>query len=200
MSPCRLLVLRHGQSEWNAARRWQGQADIDLTDLGREQARRAAERLTGFAVIASSDMKRARETASIIAAVTGAELTEPDPRLRETDVGEWQGLTHDEIESQWPGYLDAHRRPPSFEPDSAIVSRVSAAFSDIAARHPGGEVLVVSHAGVLRVMRRHLGVADQRIANLGGSHFTVHGSGASVRVEAGELVDMLEHGEVGEEL
>ena len=88
MSPCRLLVLRHGQSEWNAARRWQGQADIDLTDLGREQARRAAERLTGFAVIASSDMKRARETASIIAAVTGAELTEPDPRLRETDVGE----------------------------------------------------------------------------------------------------------------
>ncbi|MEY4365030.1 MAG: hypothetical protein RLZZ305_374 [Actinomycetota bacterium] len=200
MSPCRLLVLRHGQSEWNAARRWQGQADIDLTDLGRDQARRAAERLSGYAVVASSDMKRARETASIIAAVTGAALAEPDPRLRETDVGEWQGLTHHEIESQWPGYLDTHRRPPSFEPDTAIVSRVSAAFSDISARHTGGEVLVVSHAGVLRVMRRHLGVADQRIANLGGSRFTVHGSGTSARIEAGELVDMLEHGEVGEEL
>jgi broad specificity phosphatase PhoE len=201
-TPTGFLVLRHGQSEWNAARRWQGQADIDLTETGREQARRAAERLHDFDVIACSDLGRARVTAEIIATVTGATLLDADPRLRETHVGEWQGLTHDEIEAGWPGYLASHRRPPGFENDDVIVRRVTEAFADLAGRHPGGNVLVISHAGVLRVMRRALRVVDRRIANLGGSRFTVWpgSDGAHHRVEAGELVDLVEHGETGEEL
>ncbi|MEY3690777.1 MAG: hypothetical protein RJB57_432 [Actinomycetota bacterium] len=200
-SPSRLLVLRHGQSEWNAARRWQGQADIDLTETGRAQARTAAERLAngfaaGFSAVISSDLKRARDTATIIASVTGLELLAADPRLRETHVGEWQGLTHDEIERDWPGYLDTHRRPPGFETDDSIVERVTASFADLTARFGDGNVLVVSHAGIVRVLRRRLGAPDERIANLGGSWFTVWPS----HIEAGDLVDLTEHGEVGEEL
>lgn len=200
-SPGRLLVLRHGQSEWNAARRWQGQADIDLTETGRAQARTAAERLAngfaaGFSAVISSDLTRARDTATIIASVTGLELLAADPRLRETHVGEWQGLTHDEIERDWPGYLDTHRRPPGFESEDSILERVTASFADLSARFADGNILVVSHAGIVRVLRRRLGAPDERIANLGGSWFTVWPD----RIQAGDLVDMTEHDEVGEEL
>ncbi|MGA1362185.1 MAG: histidine phosphatase family protein [Ilumatobacteraceae bacterium] len=200
-SPGRLLVLRHGQSEWNAARRWQGQADIDLTETGRAQARTAAERLAngfaaGFSAVISSDLTRARDTATIIASVTGLELLAADPRLRETHVGEWQGLTHDEIERDWPGYLDTHRRPPGFESEDSILERVTASFADLSARFADGNILVVSHAGIVRVLRRRLGAPDERIANLGGSWFTVWPD----RIQPGDLVDMTEHDEVGEEL
>ena len=172
-SATRVLVLRHGQSEWNAARRWQGQADIALTDLGLEQARRAADKLGSFAAVASSDLERARMTAEIIAGSLGMSTLPPDPRFRETHVGEWQGLTADEIETNWPGYLDSHRRPPGFEDDASIIARVGKALTELAVAFPGEEVLCIAHAGVLRVMRRHLGVPDRRIPNLGGCHFTV---------------------------
>ena len=192
-------MLRHGQSEWNVLRRWQGQADIDLTDLGREQARLAATKLGTFAAIASSDLIRAHGTAHIISENLGLSLLPPDVRLRESHVGEWEGCTAEEIEECWPGYLDSHRRPPGFEPDSEIVARVSAALGDLAIAFPGEEVLCITHAGVLRVMRRHLGVLDRRIPNLGGCHFTVH-AGDSPRITAGEIVELFEHGEIGEEL
>lgn len=194
-------MLRHGQSEWNALRRWQGQADIALTDLGIEQARRAADKLGIFAAIASSDLERARTTAAIIAGSLGLSLLPADERLRETHVGEWQGRTAEEIETQWPGYLESHRRPPGFESDSSIVTRVSAALGDLATAFPGEEVLCIAHAGVMRVMRRHLGVPDRRIPNLGGCHFTITGDAASGNgIAAGEIVELFEHGEIGEEL
>lgn len=192
-------MLRHGQSEWNALGRWQGQADIELTDLGHEQARRAADRLGMFDAIASSDLRRARITATIIAEALGVGLLEADPRFRETDVGEWQGLTHDQIERDWPGFLETHRRPPGFESDESIITRVVAGMFDLAHRFPGGEVLCIAHAGVLRVMRRALGVPDQRIANLGGCPFIIR-PGAPDPIEAGDLVDLFDHGPVGEEL
>lgn len=192
-------MLRHGQSEWNALGRWQGQADIELTDLGYEQARRAAEKLGMFDAVISSDLMRAHRTASIIAENLGIGLLTPDPRLRETDVGEWQGLTHTQIERDWPGYLAEHKRPPGFETDESIVSRVTASLVDIAAEFNGGEVLCIAHAGVIRVMRRAHQVIDTRIANLGGCHFTVRPH-PSVSIEIGDIVDLFEHGELGEEL
>lgn len=192
-------MLRHGQSEWNAAGRWQGQADIDLTDLGHEQARRATERLGMFDAVASSDLRRARTTARIIAEGLGIGLLDPDPRFRETNVGEWEGLTHEEIEAGWPGFIHSHRRPPGFEPDDVLVARVSSALADLADAFPGGEVLCIAHAGVMRVMRRHLGVPDVRIANLGGCEFRVPPRGSS-SLEIGDIVDLFEHGPVGEEL
>lgn len=192
-------MLRHGQSEWNAMGRWQGQADIELTDLGYEQARRAADKLGMFDAIVSSDLIRARNTAAIIANGLGIGLLEPDIRLRETHVGEWQGLTHDQIERDWPGYLAEHKRPPGFEDDASIVARVTDALTDLATQFPGGELLCIAHAGVIRVMRRAHRVTDTRIANLGGCHFIVR-PGHSTLLEIGDLVDLFEHGELGEEL
>lgn len=192
-------MLRHGQSEWNAMGRWQGQADIELTDLGHEQARRAVDKLGMFDAVISSDLNRALRTATIIAEGLGVGLLTPDPRLRETDVGEWQGLTHTQIERDWPGYLAEHKRPPGFEDDASIVTRVTAALADIAAEFEGAEVLCIAHAGVIRVMRRAHRVVDTRIANLGGCHFTVRHA-PSFSLEIGDVVDLFEHGELGEEL
>lgn len=195
----RILMLRHGQSEWNAMGRWQGQADIELTDLGYEQARRATEKLGMFDAVVSSDLLRAHRTASIIADGLGIGLLPPDIRLRETDVGEWQGLTPKQIERDWPGYLELHKRPPGFEDDASIVERVTAALSDLADTYRGAEVLCIAHAGVIRVMRRAHRVPDTRIANLGGCHFIVRPQ-PSLSIEIGDVVDLFEHGELGEEL
>lgn len=192
-------MLRHGQSEWNAMGRWQGQADIELTDLGYEQARRATEKLGMFDAIISSDLLRAHRTASIIAEGLGVGLLPPDPRLRETDVGEWQGLTHTQIERDWPGYLAENKRPPNFETDESIVERVTSSLVDLAENFQGAEVLCIAHAGVIRVMRRAHRVTDTRIANLGGCHFVVRPQ-PSVSIEIGDIVDLFEHGELGEEL
>lgn len=192
-------MLRHGQSEWNALGRWQGQADIELTELGYEQARRAAQKLGMFDAIASSDLRRARITATYIAEGLGIGLLDADIRFRETDVGEWQGLTHDQIERDWPGYLKAHHRPPGFESDDLIVRRVSDALLDLAAQFPGGEVLCIAHAGVIRVMRRAHRVTDDRISNLGGCEFIISPDATNV-ISIGDVVELFEHGEIGEEL
>jgi glucosyl-3-phosphoglycerate phosphatase len=98
-----VLVWRHGQTAWNLQRRFQGQLDIPLDDVGREQAARAAALLAGFApsAIVSSDLVRARETAQALADLSGLPVA-TDPRLREIDVGAWQGLTFDEVSARFP--------------------------------------------------------------------------------------------------
>jgi broad specificity phosphatase PhoE len=170
-----MLVLRHGQSEWNAQRRWQGTIDSPLTSLGREQAATTA-RLLGalrprFGVLWSSDLVRASETARIIG--NGLELGTPrlDARLREAHAGEWEGLTPDQIESRYPGWLESHRRPATFEHYADVVERATAALQEAAreaASTPSGSALVVAHSGVVRTVIRHLGGLDGRIPNLGG--------------------------------
>src|SRR4029079_3508556 len=110
-----ILVLRHGQSEWNAVRRWQGTADSPLTELGREQAATTARLLVAhrldFASIWTSNLRRASQTAAIIAGALG--LGEPivDARLQEADAGEWEGLTPAEIELTRARRLRAPPRP-----------------------------------------------------------------------------------------
>ncbi len=179
-------MLRHGQSEWNAISRWQGAADIALTDLGRSQARQTATRLaaldTRFAGVWASDLMRANETASIIAAELELGPLSTDPRLRESHAGEWQGLTPTEIEQRYPGWLDAHRRPDTFEPFDEVVSRGIAALGEIADGAPSGSsdpVLVVSHSGLIRSIIRSTGIDDPRIPNLGGVWVTVERSGSA---------------------
>jgi broad specificity phosphatase PhoE len=196
----RILVLRHGQSEWNALGKWQGQADPPLTDAGREQAYRAAALLGQFDLIATSDLQRAHETASIISHSLGIGPVIVDQRLRETHVGEWEGLTHDDIERDYPGYLSAHKRPPSFESEESLITRFIAAITDIALQCPDGEALCVAHAGVIRVMRRALGVADPRIPNLGGCHFIISPNSGRDTLRVGDIVDLIEHGPVGDNL
>jgi broad specificity phosphatase PhoE len=186
--PTHLLLIRHGQSTWNAQRRWQGQADPPLTELGEEQAREAARQLGTFDAIYASDLHRAAVTAGIVADELGLGPVVPEPRLREHDVGEWTGMTVDQVKSDWPGYLEEHRRPPGFEPAEHVVARLVSLFHDLSARHPGGEVLCVTHGGVIRVLRRELEAPDEVMPNLGGSWFTAADDGA---VHAGHVVRLL---------
>lgn len=183
----RLLVVRHGQSEWNALGRWQGHADIALDRTGELQAAAAAEVLGQFDAIWASDLARAHRTAQIVAELLGVGPVRTDPRLRERNVGPWEGLTHQEVERAWPGYLQTRRRPEGFEEEEPAAVRMLAAFVDIAAEHPGGEVLVVSHGGVIRAARRHVGEKAPHLPNLSGSWFHVLGD----EVTAGEVVHLL---------
>jgi broad specificity phosphatase PhoE len=172
-----ILLLRHGQSEWNAVMRWQGTFDSSLTELGRAQALDTARLLVDldvkFSALWASDLSRAAETGSIIGRALRLGAPQIEPRIREAHAGEWEGMTPDEIESGWPGWLDAHRRPPSFEPFHTVAERCSEALLDIARStvktgSDQASVLVVAHSGVIRTMIRHLGGHDDRVPNLGG--------------------------------
>ncbi len=185
--------MRHGQSEWNALGRWQGHADPDLSALGATQARAAADALGSFDAIVASDLRRARRTAELLAAELGIGPVLTDPRLRETDAGEWQGLTRDEIDRGWPGFLDQGRRPPGFEPYDRAAERLAGALLDVGSAWPGGEVLAVSHGGVIRALRHRLGAPLERLANLAGAWFHVHAPGtAPGRIEPGAPVHLLD--------
>jgi broad specificity phosphatase PhoE len=170
-----MLVVRHGQSVWNAEGRWQGHADPPLSALGVLQAKSAAAALGSLDAIVASDLARAVETARTIAGELGLGPVATDARLREVDAGEWTGLTRDEIEVAWPGFLTAGHRPPAFEPWAHVAERAAEALHRIGRLHPGGQVLVVSHSGVVRSLERHLAKAGPILPNLGGTWFDVDG-------------------------
>ena len=185
-----LLVLRHGQSLWNVQERWQGRADIPLSEEGVRQAALAANALGSFELVASSQLERARHTASIIAEHLGIGPVEVDERLQETHVGPWEGLTRTEIEAQWPGFLQDRRKPDGFESDDDILERMTSAFLDIGGRCKNGTALIVSHSGVIRTMRHLLNVDNPRLPNLGGSWFHVLADGS---IEAGDVISVIDH-------
>jgi broad specificity phosphatase PhoE len=164
----RALLVRHGQSEWNAVGRWQGQADPQLSDLGRRQAREAARAIGAVDAVYASDLQRAAETAAIIAGEIGVGPVILDSDLRERDAGEYSGLTRAEIEERFPGYLDDHRRPPGWEPDAQLLARALRALARIARDVPGGDVLVVTHGGLVYTIEAHLGTDFSRLANAEG--------------------------------
>jgi probable phosphoglycerate mutase len=189
--PSRVLLVRHGQSEWNAVGRWQGQADPPLSDLGRAQARSAARTLGALDAIFASDLQRATETAAIISRALGVGPVIVDPDLRERDAGEWSGLTRDEIHDRFPGYLpdDRHRafapdaratpkRPPGWESDDTLLARVLAALTRINEAIPDGDALAVTHGGVIYVLEGHLGESFHRLAN---------GEGRWIEIDDGAL-------------
>src|SRR3954470_12262051 len=131
-----LLLVRHGQSVWNADGRWQGQADPPLSALGEQQAVEAANRLDGIDAVWTSDLVRAARTADLLAHELGVDVV-VDARWRERHAGEWQGHTRAEIEWAWPGHLGDGRRPPGWESDAEVVGRALDACSTIGAAHPG---------------------------------------------------------------
>jgi broad specificity phosphatase PhoE len=152
-----ILLARHGESDWNRSKRWQGFADRPLTERGREQARELAARLddTELDAIYSSDLQRARETAEIVAAVKGLTV-EPTPDLREVDVGSWSGITRAEAEERFPeGYgrwLNGGEGWNDGETYQRMSERVVGAILRIAKRHESGRVLVVAHGGSIRAV------------------------------------------------
>lgn len=169
--PRRLLLVRHGESTWNAVSRWQGQADPPLSPFGERQAEDAGARLAEIATIAAvwaSNLVRARRTGDLIARHLGIAQVREEPRLRERDVGAWSGLTRDEIEERWPGYLAARRSPPDFEGDDELLARTRAGLAAVVDGSGPGEVLVVTHGGVIRTIERSLGAIPERLPNLGG--------------------------------
>ena len=183
-----LLVVRHGQSEWNAIGRWQGHADPALSELGRRQAAVAAASIGAVDGIISSDLLRAAETAAIIAQQLGVGPVMIDERLRERDVGEWTGLTRSEINRRWPGWIDDLRRPEGFESVDSVLLRVVDALAAIGESSPGGSLLVVTHGGVIRSLARSHGLDDVPVANLAGITMRISGSGQTV----GERIALLD--------
>ena len=164
----RILLVRHGQSTWNADGRWQGRADPPLSELGVRQAEVAAEAIAGHGItrVWTSPLVRAHQTATIVASRLGLTV-EQDERLAERDAGDWTGKTRTEIEEGWPGFLDGGRRPNGFETDDVLHERALAAVREIAggATEP---IVVISHGGLIRVMERALGSEPHSVPNLGG--------------------------------
>lgn len=177
----RIVLIRHGESEWNAQGRWQGQADPPLTERGRHQAHAAAVALPSISAMASSDLDRARETAELLVAPLANMPVHVDADLRERDAGAFSGLTRTDIHRRFPGLLpddprrDPARRddgliaPPGWEPDASLAVRAWRAIGRLAARLDGigaATGAAVTHSGLIYALEHQLGATPGRIANL----------------------------------
>jgi broad specificity phosphatase PhoE len=151
----RLILVRHGETVWNAERRLQGQTDIPLSDVGREQADRLAARLAGETLdaVCSSDLRRALATAAIIAGPHALPVR-ADPRLRQSYRGEWEGKTLDEIRALSGGNVTEERldHPPGGETPEQVAGRLRAFLTDVRRDYAGQTLLAVAHGHVLRVL------------------------------------------------
>ena len=156
-----LLLIRHGETTWNAEHRIQGQLDIPLSPLGVLQSARLAECLANEPIDAvySSGQSRAWLTAAPLAARLGLEVI-AEPRLRERSFGIFEGLTLDEVAERYPAEFKKWReRDPAWRPEGGesgqqLIDRVLSAVSDIGIKHPSQTVVLVSHGGVLDVLYR----------------------------------------------
>lgn len=157
----RVLLIRPGETDWNLSGRWQGQVQIPLNQQGREQAKRMSRfiRPLGLDMLYSSDLRRARDTAEILAKELG---THPifDPRLRERHMGEWQGLTTEEIQAWYPDeYQALQDRPESYqihggESWQQVRKRVWSVFEDMLGRGGGQSdtVGIITHTTAIRTL------------------------------------------------
>lgn len=172
-----LLLVRHGQSTWNAEGRWQGTADPPLSPHGDAQARGAAPVLAALlprtASVACSPLLRAQRTAELLAAAAGLAPPTPVAGLEERDAGPWTGLTHAEIDADWPGAREDGRRPGGFEADASLLARATAALAEIDAAAGAEPALVVTHEGLIRALERARGHNDGKLANLGARWFAL---------------------------
>ena len=155
----RLLLVRHGETDWNASGRYQGQMDVPLNAAGHEQADILARRLAAYPISAiyTSDLARAWQTAQVIGKVCALEV-HPEPRLRELSFGEWQGLTYQQIGQRDPDGLArwssdrVNLSPPGGEGLGEMATRVQDFLSQIRSEHQEGTVALVSHGGTIRIV------------------------------------------------
>ncbi|MBX3652991.1 MAG: histidine phosphatase family protein [Ramlibacter sp.] len=188
-----LILIRHGETDWNRELRFQGQVDVPLNAMGHEQARRLAQRLAGSPVhqLYQSDLRRTRETASPVAQQLGLRGLD-EAALREQHFGRVDGMRVDDIKQQypedWAGWLafDEHFAIPGGETTRQFHSRVMGAVRRIVSAHPGETVLVVTHGGVLDMIyrtARALGLSGPRqseIPNAGLNRVRFHGEAIDI--------------------
>jgi broad specificity phosphatase PhoE len=171
-----LILIRHGQTDWNVERRYQGQTDIPLNDAGREQAGRLAKRLAERTVDAlyASDLKRAWETAEIVGRALGIEPA-AEKRLRELGFGVIEGLTFEQAEVRYPREMQAwvtERKPlPEAELPDTFCERVQSLLNDLKRQHNEQTVVLVGHGGPLRELLRlafglHFGIENVSLTEL----------------------------------
>jgi 2,3-bisphosphoglycerate-dependent phosphoglycerate mutase len=162
MEATRIIAVRHGETAWNVDARIQGQQDIGLNETGRWQARRVGEALAeeDISAVYSSDLGRAHETAQSIAVVAGIPVV-PHEGLRERGFGMFEGKTVDEIHQTWPDHAQNWRkRIPDWAPPEGgesllqLRERVTRTLHALASRHPGEQIVVVAHGGVLDALYR----------------------------------------------
>jgi len=180
-----VLILRHGESEWNREHRWQGWIDIPLSPDGQQQAKARARELArdGFRprAIYTSDLQRAARTAEIIGGHLDVPVI-PDAGFRERNGGEWQGHTSAEIDELWPGLLDAWSagqitKPPGGEEDADVLTRFDAALVRALAHVGNGMLAILTHGGVLHLIATRAGSDVHQVTpNLGGYWFDVAGN------------------------
>jgi broad specificity phosphatase PhoE len=156
--PTVTLLLRHGLTQMTVEKRYAGTSDAPLNEAGLEQAAAAAKRLAtaGLDAIVSSPLRRARTTASEVAALSGLQVV-VDEGFRETDFGDWEGLTFAEVREQWPDVVaawlaDPEAGPPGGESFAAARRRIDAAMERVLAAHAGQKVLIVSHVGPIKAL------------------------------------------------
>ena len=165
----RVVLIRHGETDWNVGTRIQGQLDVPLNGKGRWQAGRLAQALAdeGLTRICSSDLQRARQTAEALAQVVGLPVHE-ERGLRERAFGSFEGQTWSEIEQRWPVESERWRRrdpdfgPPGGETLSSFYERCVAAATRVAQAHPGEVIALVAHGGVLDCLYRAATRVDLR--------------------------------------
>jgi broad specificity phosphatase PhoE len=164
-----LMLVRHGETEWNVQRRYQGQSDVPLSELGRRQAELVAERLAGqaFDAVYASDLKRAWETAAFIAEKRNLKVL-PELRLRELKFGILEGLTFEEAEEQYPDMVaawleDFNNTPQGAETIDLFNARVVSLLDELKSKHDNEVVLLVGHGGSLsEILRVVLGLSRER--------------------------------------
>jgi broad specificity phosphatase PhoE len=148
-----IVLVRHGETDWNLERRFQGHADTPLNEAGRIQAAELADALGSerISAVYSSPLRRAHETAAIVAARLGLDVRALEA-LREIHVGDWEGLTIDEVKDRYPGSttVDWHSGWPGGETYDQLAARVLPALAALAREHVDERILVVTHAGPVR--------------------------------------------------
>lgn len=162
-----LMLLRHGETEWNLTGRMQGLSDTRLTQAGLDQAHQAVAKMPTFAQIWTSPLQRARLTTQIIADAQGSKYR-VDDRLIERSWGEWEGMLPEEVDQRWPGWRAEGRNPSGYEDDEFIFSRFQAWLADVPVVGCLNPVVAVTHGGFMSAVVRVLGGVDTGYKNLEG--------------------------------
>ena len=166
MQPTQLIIIRHGETEWNLEGRIQGHLDSPLTETGRAQAEAIAERLQTVEVNAlySSDLGRAYTTAQFVSHKTGQVIL-TDKRLRELYLGKFEGLTEEDVEKRFPeAYVYLKKADPGYiypggESKEQFSLRVISCLEELMVKHEGEQIVVITHGGALsRLIRYTLGM------------------------------------------